>query len=111
MDEVCRWLRLKHYRLRTEQACTGWIRRFILANDKRHPRVEVQRDFLSGFAQHLVALQIPDPFSIMRVNPLPESFQLQHPQNRQFIIHFLAQPQAVGGGRRDLDARLLVRAE
>ena len=61
MDEVCRWLRLKHYSLRTEQACTGWIRRFILANDKRHPRVEVQRDFLSGFVQHLAALQIPDP--------------------------------------------------
>jgi len=39
MDEVRRCLRLKHYSLRTEQAYTGWIRRFILANGKRHPRV------------------------------------------------------------------------
>jgi len=38
MDEVRRKLRVKHYSLRTQQAYTGWIRRFILANDKRHPR-------------------------------------------------------------------------
>ncbi len=38
MDEVRRKMRLKHYSLRTEQAYTAWIRRFILANDKRHPR-------------------------------------------------------------------------
>jgi hypothetical protein len=28
---------VKHYSLRTEQVCVGWIRRFILANGKRHP--------------------------------------------------------------------------
>ena len=53
MDEVRRRLRLKHYSLRTEQAYLGWIRRFILANDKRHPREmggpEVER-FLSSLA-------------------------------------------------------------
>lgn len=53
MDEVRRCLRLKHYSLRTEQAYTGWIRRFILANDKRHLRdmggSEVER-FLSSLA-------------------------------------------------------------
>ncbi len=38
LDEVRRCLRLKHYSLRTEQAYIGWIRRFILANGKRHPR-------------------------------------------------------------------------
>lgn len=38
MDEVRRRLRVKHYSLRTEQAYVGWIRRFILANGKRHPR-------------------------------------------------------------------------
>ena len=38
LDEVRRRLRVKHYSLRTEQAYVGWIRRFILANDKRHPR-------------------------------------------------------------------------
>jgi integron integrase len=37
-DEVRRQLRLKHYSLRTEQAYIGWIRRFIVANGRRHPR-------------------------------------------------------------------------
>ncbi len=31
-------LRVKHYSLRTEKAYVSWIRRFILANGKRHPR-------------------------------------------------------------------------
>jgi len=37
--------------------------------------------------------------------------QLQHPQNRQFVTHFLAVPVGNGGIRSDLDARLRVRAE
>ncbi|SFL27959.1 integron integrase [Rhodanobacter glycinis] len=53
LDEVRRVLRVKHYSLRTEQAYLGWIRRFILANGKRHPRemgvVEVE-GFLSQLA-------------------------------------------------------------
>ncbi|HZX70189.1 MAG TPA: integron integrase [Rhodanobacter sp.] len=53
LDEVRRRLRLKHYSLRTEGIYVGWIRRFILANGKRHPRdmgaVEVE-GFLSGLA-------------------------------------------------------------
>jgi integron integrase len=53
MDDVRRKLRVKHYSLRTEQAYTGWIRRFILASGKRHPRelggVEVEA-FLSRLA-------------------------------------------------------------
>jgi integrase len=31
-------MRVKHYSLRTEKVYVGWIRRFILANAKRHPR-------------------------------------------------------------------------
>jgi len=53
LDEVRRKLRVKHYSLRTEQAYVGWIKRFILANGKRHPREmgmhEVER-FLSDLA-------------------------------------------------------------
>jgi len=53
IDDVRGKLRLKHYSLRTEQAYVGWIRRFILANAKRHPRelggLEVER-FLSDLA-------------------------------------------------------------
>jgi integron integrase len=48
-------LRLKHYSLRTESIYVGWIRRFILANGKRHPRdmggCEVE-SFLSHLAVH-----------------------------------------------------------
>jgi integron integrase len=38
LDEVRRVLRVKHYSLRTEAIYVQWIRRFILANGKRHPR-------------------------------------------------------------------------
>jgi len=37
LDQVRRVLRMRHYSLRTEQVYVGWIRRFILANGKRHP--------------------------------------------------------------------------
>lgn len=53
LDQVRGKLRLKHYSLRTERAYIAWIRRFILANGKRHPRemgaVEVER-FLTSLA-------------------------------------------------------------
>ena len=55
LDQVRARLRLKHYSLRTEQAYVGWIRRFILANDKRHPRdmgVAEVEGFLSMLATH-----------------------------------------------------------
>ena len=46
-------LRLRHFSRRTEQAYVTWIRRFILANGKRHPdqmgEAEVTR-FLSALA-------------------------------------------------------------
>ena len=52
-DEVRGQLRVHHYSLRTEQAYLGWIRRFIVANGRRHPRemggAEVER-FLSTLA-------------------------------------------------------------
>ncbi|HTD27887.1 MAG TPA: integron integrase [Xanthomonadaceae bacterium] len=53
LDEVSRHMRVKHYSLRTEASYSGWIRRFILANGKRHPlemgAVEVEA-FLSVLA-------------------------------------------------------------
>ncbi len=46
-------MRLKHYSLRTERVYLGWMRRFIIANGRRHPRemggVEVEA-FLSALA-------------------------------------------------------------
>ncbi|KQN95648.1 MULTISPECIES: integron integrase [Stenotrophomonas] len=38
LDLVRERIRLRHYSIRTEQAYVGWIRRFILANSRRHPR-------------------------------------------------------------------------
>ena len=53
LDEVRERLRTKRYSLRTERAYVGWIKRYILANDRRHPRElgspEVER-FLSTLA-------------------------------------------------------------
>jgi integrase len=46
-------MRVKHYSLRTEHAYLGWIKRFILANGKRHPKdlggAEVEQ-FLTSLA-------------------------------------------------------------
>ncbi|WP_081644610.1 integron integrase [Arenimonas oryziterrae] len=38
LEQVRRRLRVKHYSLRTEGAYLQWIRRFILASGKKHPR-------------------------------------------------------------------------
>ncbi len=43
------------FSIRTEEAYVGWIRRFILANDKRHPRTMGAREveaFLTHLATH-----------------------------------------------------------
>ena len=48
LEEVRRQVRVRHYSLRTEQAYVGWIRRFILANHKRHPREMGERE-VEGF--------------------------------------------------------------
>jgi integron integrase len=52
LDEVRRVLRVKHYSLRTEQVYVGWIWRFVLANDKRHPR-EMGATEVEAFLSHL----------------------------------------------------------
>ncbi len=38
LDQVRDKIRLKHYSIRTEQAYTDWIRRYIRFHDKRHPK-------------------------------------------------------------------------
>lgn len=53
LDQVRERLRVRHYSIRTERAYVGWIRRFIVANGRRHPRelggVEVEA-FLTTLA-------------------------------------------------------------
>lgn len=38
LDQLRARVRFRHYSIRTEQAYVGWVRRFVLANGKRHPR-------------------------------------------------------------------------
>jgi len=50
---VRRAIRLKHYSIRTEEAYTDWIRRFILFHGKRHPKDMAEPEvsaFLSDLA-------------------------------------------------------------
>ncbi|MBJ6979243.1 MULTISPECIES: integron integrase [unclassified Luteimonas] len=53
LDQVRIRCRTRHYSIRTERAYVGWARRFILANNRRHPRelglAEVEA-FLSSLA-------------------------------------------------------------
>ena len=38
LDQVRDVMRLKHYAYRTERTYTGWIKRFVLFHDKKHPK-------------------------------------------------------------------------
>ncbi len=53
LNQVRQTMRLKHLSIRTEKAYIGWIYRFILYNDKKHPKelgeTEI-RNFLSMLA-------------------------------------------------------------
>lgn len=52
LDQVRHVLRRKHYSIRTEQTYVGWIRRFILFHDKRHP-AEMGAPEIEAFLTHL----------------------------------------------------------
>jgi len=49
-------IRLKHYSIRTGEAYVGWITRFILFHDKRHPN-EMGRTEIEAFLTHLAVEQ------------------------------------------------------
>jgi hypothetical protein len=55
LDRVRQETRLRHYSPRTEQAYLAWIRRFILANGKRHPR-ELGEPEVTAFVSGLATL-------------------------------------------------------
>lgn len=52
LDRVRAVARVRHLSLRTEKAYSGWIRRFILFQHKRHPE-EVGAEEVSQFLSHL----------------------------------------------------------
>jgi integron integrase len=93
LEQVRNRLRLKHYSLRTEKAYLWWIRRYILATGKRHPKelggVEVEwflsqlatRDRVSPSTQtqalsallflykEVLAIELPWMDSVVRAKP------------------------------------------
>lgn len=52
MDQVRTAIRLRHYSLRTEHIYLHWVKRFILFNNKRHPR-EMGNKEVSAFLSYL----------------------------------------------------------
>jgi integrase len=52
LDSVREAIRIRHYSRRTEETYVGWIRRFILFHDKRHP-AEMGADEVSRFLTNL----------------------------------------------------------
>lgn len=56
LDRVRVELRTRHYSLKTEKAYTGWIRRFILFHNKKHPKdmgAEEIKLFINNLATNL----------------------------------------------------------
>jgi len=52
LDQVRNLIRVKHYSIRTEEAYIGWIKRFILFHNKRHP-LEMGEAEVGQFLTHL----------------------------------------------------------
>jgi hypothetical protein len=52
LDHVRDVVRRKHYSVRTEQAYTDWIKRFIIYHGKRHPG-EMAEEEVAEFLTHL----------------------------------------------------------
>ena len=53
LDQVRAVVRVKHFSLSTERAYVGWIRRFILFHNKKHPKEMAEteiREFISDLA-------------------------------------------------------------
>ncbi len=52
LDQVRHVIRAKHYSRRTEEAYVGWVRRFVLFHNRRHPR-EMAAAEITKFITHL----------------------------------------------------------
>jgi integrase len=56
LDQVRAVLRRKHYSLRTEEAYVGWVKRYVLFHQKRHPR-EMGLPEVEAFLTDLAVMQ------------------------------------------------------
>ncbi len=52
LDQVRHVIRKKHYSIRTEQAYTDWIKRFILFHGKKHPK-DMGESEISAYISYL----------------------------------------------------------
>jgi len=52
LERVRYAIRLKHYSIKTEQAYVSWVRRFILFQNKRHPKYMGEKE-IEAFLTHL----------------------------------------------------------
>lgn len=52
MDQVRDLIRVKHYSIRTEEAYTSWIKRYINFHDKKHPK-DMGKEEIEAFLTHL----------------------------------------------------------
>jgi integron integrase len=52
LDQVRTVIRVKHFSLSTERAYVGWIRRFILFHNKKHPKEMAEKE-IREFISHL----------------------------------------------------------
>jgi integron integrase len=64
LDQVREAIRVKHYSYRTEQSYVGWIRRYILFHNKRHPK-EMGHAEIEAF---LTSLAVADQVSASTQN-------------------------------------------
>jgi integron integrase len=56
LDRLREAIRARHYSLRTEEAYVGWVRRFILFHNKRHP-AEMGEPEINRFLTHLAVAE------------------------------------------------------
>ena len=56
LDRVRDAIRARHYSLRTEEAYVGWVRRFIVFHNKRHP-AEMGESEINRFLTHLAVAE------------------------------------------------------
>jgi integron integrase len=56
LDRLREAIRARHYSLRTEEAYVGWVRRFILFHNKRHP-TEMGESEINRFLTHLAVAE------------------------------------------------------
>jgi len=56
LDRVRDAIRAQHYSIRTEEAYVGWVRRFIVFHNKRHP-AEMGEPEINQFLTHLAVAE------------------------------------------------------